>query len=263
MVRKTIETNVIIAEKEELFFKEVVFDFDALPPQIGTNGLLPNVASRLFKIQNIDESVEVKAYPTRDCAIMFNAWITKNISYKIAAQVPKENTPIPPTPFPGDNPIPPTPPASPIEMVGVGIEDAAGYPTVYGPLHHMTKVIDFGGFVKLDLPFGEKLRETDTVEVVCAEIVGTHDELLNPEPIQNQHSSTSVTYQEVEIPLPPNPLDPDAPPQTMKIIVPVPVATTSFKPFDPPLTQYARLREKMCIKIKVRVIRKECVDINS
>ncbi|MGH4124272.1 MAG: hypothetical protein ACREV6_15205 [Clostridium sp.] len=240
MAKKEIQTNVIIAEKEELFFKEVVFDFDSLPPQTGLMGQSPNLASRLFIIQNIDESIEVKAYPTRDRAIMFNAWIIKNISYKIAAQGTKD-----PNPFPFPIPTPS------VETVGMGMKDTAGYPTVYGPIYHMTKVIDFGGFIKLDLPSEEKLNDTDIVEVLSAEIVGTHDELLNPEPIYEPYSS------KIMVPLPPDPNDPPGtPPKFIESVL------TKYKQFDPQLTQYARLREKMCIKIRVRVVRGENVNID-
>jgi|GEM_PF-4208814 len=239
MNKKGIRTNVIIAEKEEIFFKEVVFDFDSLPPQTGLMGQSPNLASRLFMIQNVDESIEVKAYPTRDRAIMFNAWITKNISYKIAAQGPKDPNPIIPVP------------QNPQEVVGIGMKDTSGYPTVYGPLYHMTKVIDFGGFIKLDLPLGEKLNDTDIVEVLSAEIVGTHDELLNAEPIYEAYSSMTTVLQ------PPDPRDPPGTPPKY-VIIPV----TKYKQFDPQQTQYARLREKMCIKIRVRVVRGENVYID-
>lgn len=248
MITKKIETNIVIAEKEDVFFKEVVFDFDSLPPQQqGWFQQVPNIASRLFMIQNVDESIEVKAYPTRDSAVMFNAWITKNISYKVAAQSPKEidcNSPLSDT----------------VETVGIGMKDAAGYPTVYGPLYHMTKVIDFGGIIKLDLPSGKKLRDTDVVEVLSAKIIGSHDELLNPEPIYD-YEPGETKYMELELPIN-DPLHPDGPPQYIKVKVPMPVSKGKYKKFDPELTQYTRLREKMCIKIKVRVIRKENVDID-
>lgn len=267
MAKKTIQTDVVIGEKEELFFKEVVFDFDSLPPETGITGQTPNLASRLFMIQNVDESIKVKAYPTRDNAIMFNAWITKNISYKIAAQRPKDPKPIIPitdplNPQEEDILDPPSPIMPPVEMVGIGMKDSAGYPTIYGALYHMTKIIDFGGFIKLDLPCGERLRESDIVEVLCAEIVGSHDELLDPEPIYEPYQSTTTTNVEVMIPLPPDPLDPDAPPKYIKMILPVPTTTTKYKQFDPKLKQYARLREKMCVKIKVKVTRKETVYVD-
>lgn len=263
MINKTIETNVVIAEKEELFFKEVVFDFDSLPAQSGYFGQSPNIASRLFLVQNVDESIEVKPYPTRESAIMFNAWITKNISYKVAEQRPKEYNPTPI--ITGSENLQQgqlIPPVYSSEMVGIGMKDAAGYPTVYGPLYHMTKVIDFGGIIKIDLPDGEKLRDTDIVEVVSAEVVSSHDELLNPEPIYDVYPVITTTYQEIEIPLPSDPFKPDEPPKTIKFTVPQQVLENKYRQFDPPLTQYARLREKMCIKIKVRILRKESVDID-
>ena len=80
---KRIQTNVIIAENEGLFFKEVEFDFDSIPAEFWK---LRNQGARIFMVNNIDEKIEVKAYPTRDRAVMFNAWITKNISYKVVAQ---------------------------------------------------------------------------------------------------------------------------------------------------------------------------------
>lgn len=272
MATKTIQTNVVIVEKEELFFKEVEFDFDALPQENSFMWQTPNIASRLFMIQNVDEKIQVKAYPTRDKAIMFNAWITKNISYKIAKQVPKQVTSCClPTEvigcqgMEGIGPFPPMPTPE-IETVGIGMKDSEGYPTVYGPLYHMTKVIDFGGFIELDLPEGEVLKDTDKVEVLSAEIVGTHDELLDPEPIYEPYQSNAftMTNQEVVVLIPPGPDDPPGTlPKPAKVIVQIPTAMTKYREFDPPLNQYARLREKMCIKIKVKVVRTEHISIET
>jgi hypothetical protein len=125
----------------------------------------------------------------------------------------------------------------------------------------MTKVIDFGGFIKLDLPAGEKLTDKDVVEVLNAEIVGTHDELLNPEPIYESYSGSTTTYQEIEIEIP-SPI-PGQPPQYIKQVIPIVTQGTKYREFDPQLNQYARLREKMCVKIKVRVVRNENVEVDS
>lgn len=241
---KRIQTNVIIAENEGLFFKEVEFDFDSIPAEFWK---LRNQGARIFMVNNIDEKIEVKAYPTRDRAVMFNAWITKNISYKVVAQSlqccldsglgDNNNN--------NEGSFFPQYPDYSRNIVGTGITDKDGYPTVYGPLYHMTKVINFGDFLEMDLPRGEKFKESDKVEVLSAEIVGTHDDLLNPEPIYNK--------EEKEIMIP----DPFSI-SGYKII-----KTSQLSEFDPPLYQYPKLREKMCIKIRLKVVRTEHLEIET
>ncbi len=169
---KTIETNVVIAEEEGTFFKEVDFDFDSMPSEV----YMKNPGARIFMVNNIDEKIEVKAYPTKGEAVMFNAWITKNIAYKVAGQ---DCRGFYDEKFPCDNYDSSASKQAPrifYETIGTGISDKEGYPTVFGPVYHMTKVINFGGCIVLCLPRGEKLKETDKVEVVSAEIIGTHDE---------------------------------------------------------------------------------------
>lgn len=239
---KRIQTNVIIAVKEGIFFKEVEFDFDSIPSQ---SFWMQNPGSRLFMVNNIDEKIEVKAYPTKDKAIMFNAWITKNIAYKVISQTNKS--------FDGgkfgdnndDQGAGGFFPDFENNIVGTGITDKNGYPTVYGPLYHMTKIINFGDCMELNLPRGEKLKEGDKVEVLSAEIIGTHDELLNPEPVYDT--------EEVEIRVP----DPFSI-EGYRII-----KTQKMKEFDPPLYQYPKLREKMCIKIKIKVVRTEHLEVKA
>lgn len=209
MLEKVIKANVVLAESEKLFFKEVDFDFNLVDSQMPGDD---NKGKRLFMVENITEDVKVKAYPTRDRAIMFNAWITKNIAYKVVKQEYDVT-------------------CTKISTIGVGVSDKNGYPTVYGPICHMTKVIDFGGYIEMDLPEGEVLKESDVIEVISAEVVGSHDELLNSEPIYEMNKDDIFQLNKYSI-------------------------------FDPELFQYAKLREKMCIKIKVRVIRNEDISIN-
>ena len=237
---KTIQTKVILAEKEGIFFNEVEFDFDSIPSEILWGR---NPGARIFMVNNVDEKIEVKAYPTRDRAVMFNAWITKNISYKVVAQTNKCN--ICGDYVQGQNGFNNLEPYYNNNIIGTGMTDKDGYPTVYGPLYHMTKVINFGGFMEMHLPRGEKLKDDDEVEILSAEVIGTHDTLLNPEPIYDN--------EEIEIKIP----DPFSI-EGYRII-----KTSKLKEFDPPLYQYPKLREKMCIKIKLKVVRIEHVDIET
>lgn len=250
MDTRMYERDIILAEKEDLFFKEVVFDFNQaeniipqpqpepepepvpdpppfppfppFPPSpftisnTNTNAQavndippipipVPNPTGyeigKVFIISSIDEIVKVEAYPTTDRAVMFNAWITKNVIYKTVQSG-----------FNGTN------------KVGTGFIDDYGYPTVSGPMFQMTKLINFGGNIILDLPNGEMLKEDDRVVVLSAKIVGTHDKLYNKEPIYKRIDPTKGEYQSSIL--------------------------------DESFNLYNKLIEKMCLKIKVRVIRR-------
>ena len=187
---KRIQTNVIIAENEGLFFKEVEFDFDSIPSEFWK---LRNQGARIFMINNIDEKIEVKAYPTRDRAVMFNAWITKNISYKVVAQSLKC-------------------------CLDSGLGDNNNN--------------NEGGFFPQYPDYSRN-------------IVGTHDDLLNPEPIYNKEEKEIMVPDPFSI-------------SGYRII-----KTSQLSEFDPPLYQYPKLREKMCIKIRLKIVRTEHLEIET
>lgn len=187
---KRIQTNVIIAENEGLFFKEVEFDFDSIPAEFWR---LRNQGARIFMVNNIDEKIEVKAYPTRDRAVMFNAWITKNISYKVVAQSLKC-------------------------CLDSGLGDNNNN--------------NEGGFFPQYPDYSRN-------------IVGTHDDLLNPEPIYNKEEKEIMVPDPFSI-------------SGYRII-----KTSQLSEFDPPLYQYPKLREKMCIKIRLKVVRTEHLEIET
>lgn len=187
---KRIQTNVIIAENEGLFFKEVEFDFDSIPAEFWK---LRNQGARIFMVNNIDEKIEVKAYPTRDRAVMFNAWITKNISYKVVAQSLKC-------------------------CLDSGLGDNNNN--------------NEGGFFPQYPDYSRN-------------IVGTHDDLLNPEPIYNKEEKEIMVPDPFSI-------------SGYRII-----KTSQLSEFDPPLYQYPKLREKMCIKIRLKVVRTEHLEIET
>lgn len=128
-----IQTNVVLGQQDKVFFQEVEFDFSRICP----NGI--------FMIENVTENVKVTPYVVAGNTIMFNAWITKNIAYKVAEDV---------------------------------YVDKNGIATVIGGLRHMTKVIQFGGSIDLTLEDGVVLTSTDKAEVLSAEVIGSNDELL-------------------------------------------------------------------------------------
>ena len=115
-----------------MFFEEVEFDFTKIYPR------------GIFMVENVTEDVKVIPYVVAGNTIMFNAWITKNVAYKVAE---------------------------------AAYVDENGIPTVVGPLRHMTKVIQFGGSIDLDLPEGVVLERTDKAEVLSAAVIGSNDEL--------------------------------------------------------------------------------------
>lgn len=130
-----IQTKVVLGEKSKVFFQEVEFDFTKICPK------------GIFMIENKTEKVKVVPYIVGESTIVFNAWITKNIAYKVAENV---------------------------------YDDKKGITTVTGPIRHMTKVIKFGGAIDLDLPKGVVLTRSDKAEVLSASVIGSNDELLCP-----------------------------------------------------------------------------------
>lgn len=229
---KRIQTNVIIGEGEDLFFKEVEFDFQdvihcqceptlpspilpttlpfPMPPMPITPVTVP--CGAIYMIENITEKVEAVGYSTDYDVVMFNAWITKNIAYKYVNK-PCQSIGCQESgscQCKGSQPV-----------QGAYL-DAQGNPTVSGPINHVTKVINFGGLIKIKLPRGEKLRKSDKVEVLEAEVVATNNELLGP----------------IEI-----------------------VEVNTCNHFSPRIYEYKKLREKMCIRLKVKVVRMEHLNV--
>ncbi|WP_195990337.1 hypothetical protein [Clostridium sp. D53t1_180928_C8] len=202
-----IQTNVVLAEQSKVFFQEVEFDFTKIYPR------------GIFMVENTTEDVKVTPYVVAGNTIMFNAWITKNIAYKVV-----ENAYV----------------------------DKNGIPTVVGPIRHMTKVIQFGGSIDLDLPDGVVLERTDKAEVLAAAVIGSNDELLCPAEITPAYFGQQV--QETQ--------------QTSRRLAQnqkagyanLEVAQQGLfqgcsAHFEPKLYQYGKLREKMAIEILVKAVR--------
>lgn len=210
-----IQTNVVLGQASEVFFKEVEFDFTKVYPR------------GIFMVENVTEKVEVKPYVVAGNTIMFNAWITKNVAYKVA------------------------------ECAYV---DENGIPTVVGPIRHMTKVIQFGGAINLDLEDGEVLRSTDKAEVLAAKVIGSNDELLCSAEItpgyfmgqQVQEVQTSRRVPQCQQ----NPYSNSE--DTREVALP-----SCLGHFEPALYQYGKLREKMAIEIVVKAVRVEHLDVDA
>ena len=201
-----IQTNVVLGEKSKVFFQEVEFDFTKIYPR------------GIFMVENVTEDVKVTPYVVAGNTIMFNAWITKNIAYKVAE---------------------------------TAYVDKNGIPTVVGPIRHMTKVIQFGGSIDLDLPEGVVLERTDKAEVLSAAVIGSNDELLCPVEITPAYFGQQVQeLQQTSI----RPLSQKAACTNLEV-----AQQGLFQGcaghFDPKLYQYGKLREKMAIEIFVKAVR--------
>ena len=170
-------------------------------------------------VENVTEDVKVIPYVVAGNTIMFNAWITKNVAYKVAE---------------------------------AAYVDENGIPTVVGPLRHMTKVIQFGGSINLDLEDGVILRKSDKAEVLSAKVIGSNDELLCPAEITPGYfmgKQVEETHQARR-----------APQCHHTVYSDLEVAQQGLFQgcaghFDPKLYQYGKLREKMAIEILVKAVR--------
>lgn len=208
-----IQTNVVLAKAEKIFFQEVEFDFTDICPH------------GIFMVENVTENVEVQPYCTKGNAVMFNAWIYKNIAYKVYDKA---------------------------------FIDKAGNPTVVGELRHMTKVIEFGGCIEMPPFIGCKPCDKYVAEVIKAKVIGSNDQLLGPVEIYKPIS-----------PMPPMPVPPcqggkkylygngqlgvQGSVAQGPAIAQAPVAPQPCS-FEPPIYQYKKLKEKMCIEIEVKVV---------
>ena len=210
-----IQTNVVLGEQSKVFFQEVEFDFTKIYPR------------GIFMVENVTEDVKVIPYVVAGNTIMFNAWITKNVAYKVAE---------------------------------AAYVDENGIPTVVGPLRHMTKVIQFGGSINLDLEDGVILRKSDKAEVLSAKVIGSNDELLCPAEITPGYfmgKQVEETHQARR-----------APQCHHTVYSDLEVAQQGALPscsghFEPNLYQYGKLREKMAMEILVKAVRVEHVDVDA
>ena len=173
-------------------------------------------------IENITEDVKVKPYIIGGNTIVFNAWITKNIAYKVAEYA---------------------------------FIDKEGIATVVGPIRHMTKVIQFGGSIDLDLPEGIVLTNNDKAEVLSATVIGSNDELLcrkeitlghygqQPEQGEGKRRNNCLLAQKQQMGC--------GNKESLQQVA-FPGCSDGF---EPALYQYGKLREKMAIEILVKAVR--------
>lgn len=200
-----------------MFFQEVEFDFTKVNPK------------GIFIIENITEEVKVKPYIIGGNTIVFNAWITKNIAYKVAEDA---------------------------------FIDKNGIPTVVGPIRHMTKVINFGGSIDLDLLEGVVLTNTDKAEVLLATVIGSNDELLCKKEITPAHYM-GEQQEEYKAPRRSNCLL--AQRKQMAYCNMEAFKQVAFpgclEGFEPALYQYGKLREKIAIEIIVKAVRVAHIDV--
>lgn len=214
----TIQTNVVLAEESKIFFKEVEFDFSKICPK------------GIFMVENKTEEVKVVPYVVSKNTIVFNAWITKNIAYKVAEHA---------------------------------FKDKDGITTVTGPIRHITKVIQFGGAIELDLPEGVFLRKNDKAEVLSAKVIGSNDELLCPAEITEKYFMEEQGKQ------------PQALRKASADCYKKPMGSCYLEDkyedkslscsghFEPKLFQYGKLREKMAIEIVVKAVRVSHLDVDA
>lgn len=171
---KVLQTKVIKGTGCEDFFLEADFDF-------------PN-GTPLYLIDSIDTWVDV--YDTKvisENKVIFNAWVYKNIIYKV---------------------------------VGLTTAEEGGV-TVTGGVDHITKAIPLAGCINIDTRGCEKLNpKADFAEVVKACVIGDVEDKLEKREIKNGDYS-----------------------------------------FNPPVFVYGSLHEKMCVRIKVKVVRWEHVRV--
>lgn len=190
---KVIQTKVVLGKGKEDFFKEVDFDFAP--------------GKELFMIQKVDKWVDVySAKVVGGNKVIFNAWIYKNIAYKVACKPPY-------------------------------VDPKDGIVTVAGDIVHITKRIPLAGCIDID-ECGVKLKETDMAEVLEAEVLGDVEELLCPVPLGG------LLYPGM-----------DGKDECGK------GKPQPYKCEDQPMYAYKKLHEKMCIRIKVKVVRWEHIPV--
>lgn len=140
---KLIQTKVIKGTGCEDFFLEADFDFP--------------VGTPLYLIESIDTWVDV--YDTKvicENKVIFNAWVYKNIIYKVVS-------------------------GSPVQDDGV---------TVTGGVDHITKAIPLAGCINIDTQKCGKLDPCrDFVEVIKAKVIGHVEDKLEKVEIKNGGSS--------------------------------------------------------------------------
>lgn len=220
----TIQTNLLLGQKSKIFFQEVEFDFTKINPK------------GIFMVENITEKVKVKPYIVSGNTIVFNAWITKNIAYKVAEDA---------------------------------FIDKNGIATVVGPIRHMTKVIQFGGAIELDLPEGVVLTKEDKAEVLSATVIGSNDELLCKKEITPKHSFEEKEEKEEKgergesvrrsnCLMGQNQQKGYSNWESSKERD----FSRCSERFEPELFEYGKLREKMAIEILVKAVRVAHIDVD-
>ena len=140
---KVLQTKVIKGTGCKDFFLEADFDFPQGTP--------------LYLIESIDTWVDV--YDTKvicEDKVIFNAWVYKNIIYKVVS-------------------------GSPTQDDGV---------TVTGGVDHITKAIPLAGCIDIDTKGCEKLNpKTDFAEVIKACVIGEVEDKLEKYEIKNGDAS--------------------------------------------------------------------------
>lgn len=205
-----IQTNVVLGQQDKVFFQEVEFDFSKIYP----NGI--------FMIENVTENVKVTPYVVAGNTIMFNAWITKNIAYKVAEDV---------------------------------YVDKNGIATVIGGIRHMTKVIQFGGSIDLPLEDGVVLTNTDKAEVLSAEVIGSNDELLCKRELTPAYFMAQQAQQPQQGQQMIRKCKSGIGQNSQGFLPAMPCH------FEPELFQYGKVREKMAIRILVKAVRVSHIEV--
>ena len=177
--KKIIQTKVIVGKGEEDFFLESDFNFDKIPD-----------AEPFLKIVDIDTWVDVyDAQVIKGNKVIFNAWIYKNVTYKM--------------------------------VKGCLEESPDGEVTINGAIRHITKRIPLAGCI--DIKSKEKINpKEDIAEVLDAYVIGEVEETLEKSALR-----------------------------------------TATAKVEPPIYEYKKLHEKMCVKIAVKVVRWEHVQIKT
>lgn len=202
---KVLQTKVIKGKGCEDFFLEADFDFPCDAP--------------LYLIESIDTWVDV--YDTKvisESKVIFNAWVYKNIIYKVHDDVETKD-----------------------DMV-----------TVTGRVNHITKAIPLAGCIDIDTKKCGKLDPCrDFAEVIEACVIGHVEDKLGKKEIKKCGK-----------------FDPcrDFAEACVRGHVEDRLGQRETKhgnevSFNPPVFVYKSLHEKMCVRIKVKVVRWEHVTV--
>lgn len=128
--------------------------------------------------------------------------------------------------------------------------DKDGDVTVTGDIVHVTKRVPLAGCIKIKPECGAKIKEKDFAEVLEAEVVGEVEELLCPKKLRDKPPYPFMEDKEDECKKDEDKKD-YKPCRELKPI----------KCDGEPVYVYRSLHEKMCIKIKVKVVGWEHIPI--